>query len=1070
MSRLGYIFSFVLCLLCTDMSAQILWSCDFEDATERSQWHLNYVDPNYPDRSSRCENLWYMGSAGNYGPTGSNGLYVAQQAKKDSLIYGSQATMMAVAYRELTLPKGDYNIRFDRIGRMKDTGEEGVYVFWVPDTEEAMTMVTTSMMPWMQSNNYRLRTTPLFGNSYWQADSLKLHIADVQETRRLMFVFFTSKGMAVNPSFAIDNIEIYVPVRCPQPTNIQEVIKADGTLDVKWRSISAVDSYEFQLCDMEKNIWKTQIVENGSGSQKVLTMDGLEEGVYLVRIRALCGDNHSEWSEKMFLYFQQGKRCIDYMKLDNTTCSYSMSAPTLNGEGTSMALPERLSTKGIYGSGDFDDYFNTTHALHYIPGETDPFTDGNLKTKPDGALASVRIGRYAPTHISRVEYEYSVPESEEQILVIRYALVLPNPHPEIPVNNPTFMMTTTIDGKPVPNGCGDANFTSGYTDTDWHESLSGDLYTDWKTVSLNMKEYKGKKFKMVFTTTGCTFSAHGGYAYLTVSCETGQMSGLNCGEDNTETNVSAPAGFSYRWWKDLDVNGNKIVLPNGNKRSYTIPAMDTATYHVDLISLGNAECYHTLDVRGIPRLPHTEAGISKIEEVKCQNVVTFYNNSYLLYKAYKQVWVEEEQNYVMVVDREFTKGEPLDDIVWDWGDGSERESNPDSLVSHIYPKTGGEYTVWMIGALNGTNHMCLDSVAVKVTVPQVGYADVELHEAKGYQFRYTNGAIGNTYWSVGSDTVVEMIGDCERLWFVNIHETKFNVDTFICEGGQYRLGDTVITTSGVYTRNIPRVVYPKLDSIVTLNVHVEPRLMLGVADTTNQCLDEKDIEIAYEVLQGNLGDITLVFDSAAQAAGFEAEYVFDANEEIRLELPDSIEVGYYNYVLKLGTEQCPVPDLKLVLQVSYPSSVVKVKDGVLVVQNEEFSGYRFDGYQWYKNGMPVEGATESYLPMSNADAGAEFTAMLKREGCPDVPFCPIVFKEGATASDDIEGEILLSPTYVGAGETIYINKQVSMTIYNALGLLVDRIEGSAQMKAPMTQGVYFGVTDNSKKVIRFVVH
>lgn len=1043
------LFILTVFLLSHPIAAQVVYQCDFEDENERSQWILNPGN-----RADRCENWWYLGKTGDYSPDGQYGLYVAAKSSQDTLCYTSAQTMMTVAYRTLTLSKGEYVITFDWIGKCKNLGDEGVYVYWAPDDLDAVSMPTSDMFSWQRETTYCLTTEgnkvkPLYNQGTWDRGQISLVVKEETETRRLMFVFYSIKGSPTNPSFAIDNIEIGYDTDCPYPTEIHHDLNLDATVTVSWRATGSVSAYEVRLCDMQSGKWYNRLVENvspGKNGKLETAFSGLEEGAQMVQIRSLCVEEndtlHTNWVSYYFLYYRPGERCVDYMKLDNTTCSWQTNYNI--DENEEPILPYNLTNRGAVDYGNMD-YTQTLHTLHYMPNEYDPYSMNKLRTKPEGALASVRIGRYEPTHMSRVRYSYTIPENEEKILVLRYALVLPNPHPDHPTYNPIFAMETLVDGQPLEGGCGDANFTSGYGDAiEWDNSKNyggSDVYfKDWTTVSLNMKEYAGKTFTVSFTTTGCSLSAHGGYGYITLSCESGEMAGLNCGEENPTTHFTAPVGFGYRWWK----GDREHVL--STKRTFTIDPMDTATYHVDLITLGNEQCYHTLDVSGIPRLPHVEAGVRKQEMEHCQNVVTFYNNSYVLYKAYRMEWDVNMQDSILVVDREFTKGELLNDVVWDFGDGSPRVSDRDSLVTHVYPKEGGTFTAWMIGTLNGANGDCVDSIPVEVTVPQVGYADVELHKGRGYQFKYFDGTIGNTYWSVGNDTIHEYIGECERITYLFIHETNHTIDTSFCEGGYFQLGDKQITATGTYKADLKSVQWPDVDSIVTLHLDVEPRLIVSVPDTVSVCADYASADFPYQVEQGTMDSIVVMFSEESVQAGFDSVYRFGKDDEVKIELPDSIIPGYYPAVLRLGTPRCPAPDVQVVVQVNYAVSVFAQKPGIIALLNDEYNGgYTWTTYQWYRNGQLIEGEDASYLIVSEDDLGAQYTAVLTRvsDGV-TVATCPIVYdgiqameqvfaQDGPWMVFDLSGRMIRSlsetlPVVNIPGVYIYVNPSAHKTM------------------------------------------
>lgn len=1074
----------VICLLPISVVAQVVYQCDFEDATERNQWNLN-PGP----RSDRCENKWYIGSAGDYSMGGHYGLYVAAQNTPDTLCYTSNASMMTVAYRKIKLEKGQYRLRFDWIGKLKNTGNEGVYVYWVEDDPvkfEITSMPTTDLLQWQKETTYCLNSfettkdgninIPLYNQGVWNSSSLSLKVDDDTEERLLMFVFFASKGTPTNPSFAIDNIQIAYDTPCEKPTNIEHKLNADGSVTVSWKGSSDAELYEIRLKDLQNGIWYSDYLVNNPtlfGPKLQYDFTSLEEGAQLFQIRAICGMDedgqmiYSDWVSYNFFYYRRGERCIEYMQLDNTTCSWQHAYT----EGDVGRIPRNLTNRGAVDNG-YDDYNNSYHTLHYMPNEYDPYTMNHLATKPDGALAAVRIGIMSHTHISRVRYTYQVPENEERILVIRYALVLPNPHPDKPEQNPVFTMETLIDGKPVDGGCGDANFTSGFGDvTEWDnaKNYGGQdiFFKDWTTVSLNMKEYAGKTFTLTFTTTGCTPSGHGGYGYLTVNCESGQMSGLNCGEDNPTTTFTAPVGFGYRWWKD----DRSDVL--STKQSFTISPMDTATYHVDLIALGNEQCYHTLDVTGIPRIPKIEAGFKKYEMVACQNEVTFYNNSQILYKAYKKVWDPIQQDSILVVDREFTKGDRLNHILWDFGDGSPRELNKDSLVTHIYPKEGGTFIAKMIGTLDGTEENCLDSVDIPITIPAVGYADVNIHEGRGYTFYYQDGTRGSTYWSVGEDTIVEKIGDCDLTSYIHIHETNFTIDTTICEGGYFMVGDNKYDKVGTYEPvRLKSVQWPNVDSIVTLNLKVIPELKVQHADTIYVCADADKLYVPLQIVQGSLDSIHILFSQAAVTNGFDNVYSFADSEDITIDVPRALIPGFYYADMKLGTARCPVPDESIVLQINYSSSVLYYIPGIVGVLSSDYNGgYDIIAYQWYFNGKPIDGANNSYCYIKEI---GEYTVMLTRSDQVTVAVCPVYFNGSGLIASDIDNDLIASsstvyPTIVAAGQMLNVISDSAWMLTDVLGRVLIPYSTQTSVQAPATSGVYIITFLDTHRSLRIIV-
>ena len=265
------------------------------------------------------------------------------------------------------------------------------------------------------------------------------------------------------------------------------------------------------------------------------------------------------------------------------------------------------------------------HTLHYVPGETDPRTDNLLKTKPDGALASVRLGNWKSNYeISYIEYTYNVPEGEGAILKLNYATVLQDGGHEEEGQSSFTLDIKYGSGRnlrPLPNNCGRAVFHVGFGDTQkWHQAENGVWWQDWQEVAVNLRDYVGQTITVQLMIGECAYGGHWGYAYFTLDCESAELSGLNCGEDNPTTSFTAPSGFDYEWYLPTDRSN---VL--STDQTFTISPMDTLLYNVDVISQANDKCYYTLDACGIPRYPVAKADHKWNGGEHCTNIVTFYN-------------------------------------------------------------------------------------------------------------------------------------------------------------------------------------------------------------------------------------------------------------------------------------------------------------------------------------------------------------------------------------------------------------------------------------------------------------
>lgn len=964
MKKLLYIL--LLSVLSLPIAAQVVYQCDFEDETERAQWVLNDGP-----RANLCTNKWYIGDAVNTTRDGSYGLFVSNNGVAPT--YTPTYNNYAVAVRNLSLPEGDYTLFFDWMTKGKAASAEGIWICWVPDS--VATYSARALRPqWVDT--YRIDSV-FNSSSIWRQGKLNFHTDG--SSYKLAIVWINVGGTyTAPPAGCVDNIFI-IPREdeCPPARDFTRTMNGT-TMRISWQGDA--DWYDVRVFDYEANTWQYY----DSVTLKRIDINGLSEGMAQVFVRSHCGRTGiSEYALYTPFYFLPG-RCINYMGIDDRT-----QCTTYIGTASAPDGTVKLVDYGYAAD-------SSRHTLHYVPGETDPRTDNQLKTKPDGALASVRLGNWlVGAEGESIKYIYDVPDDDAAILKLRYAIVLnqpSTPHDSLVQSSFQLHISYSRDGlnrppKPLPGGCGDASFHIGYGDkTGWHAVGNGEImYKEWTEVSVNLREYVGQRITVQLSTSDCTAGGHFSYAYFTLDCESGELSGLNCGEDNPTTSFTAPSGFDYEWYLPSDRSN---VL--SREQTFTIAPMDTLLYNVDVISKSNSRCYYTLDACGIPRYPVAKAEHQWNNGEHCENVVTFYNKSYIYYKNIER-WNKDQRT-----DTVFTNNEKVDETVWDFGDGEVVASNADSIV-HVYPSTGGLYRPTIIASIS--NGVCTASQQIaELNLPDVSVAEREVHISKGSMFN------GRVYWEPGyefDDLTYE--DGCEVLNHVKVHETQFRVDTSFCEGGYFRLGDRQITESGTYQASLKSEQWPEVDSIVTLNLEVEPTLLVAVADTIEVCGDQAAVVFPIQIVQGRMDSVQILFPSEAVSAGFDTIYGFANDDDFRVELPDSVTPGYYPVTLQLGTPRCPTPDVPVVVKVNYPASVVAQKDGIIALLNENYNGgYEFNAYQWYRNGQLIKGADESYLVVGEEDLGAQYTAVMTRstDGV-TIATCPIVYNGGALGVEDV---------------------------------------------------------------------
>ncbi|AXY73091.1 T9SS C-terminal target domain-containing protein [Paraflavitalea soli] len=136
--------------------------------------------------------------------------------------------------------------------------------------------------------------------------------------------------------------------------------------------------------------------------------------------------------------------------------------------------------------------------------------------------------------------------------------------------------------------------------------------------------------------------------------------------------------------------------------------------------------------------------------------------------------------------------------------------------------------------------------------------------------------------------------------------------------------------------------------------------------------------------------------------------------------------------------------------------LVKHWNDVLLFDN---SSKTFNGWQWYKNGSPVNGATGQYY-YESGNLNGEYYAVVKTTGNETLPTCPIIVTPGATLAP-----MSVFPNPVGQGQTVTVKlnytaaqlQGATVTLSNNMGAIVatqQNVSPQTNMTMPLIQGLY----------------
>ncbi len=1025
-------YSFILFLVVWGWSAVMFaqtiqtsnsYFCDFEDISEDVNWQLN-TGP----KGSLCANKWYVGKPG--ANKGERGLFISGDGGYTSDYKNSGVTI--IAYRELTFDAGDYELSFDwRAGGTSYA--DGLYVCWIPakDNIRLNSAQTNILHSWI--NTYGLdfsRDSLCLNQRYW--NTLMDTITSDGSKYYLVFVWSNGSLSPYNPGGCIDNIMITPKGYCDKPYNFMVNPKGEDIV-LSWEGNAL--SYDVQIYNYTAEQW----YEYNDIKEKYIEVQGQEEGMISFYVRSKCGDDiYSAWVSQDRFFYYSAVRCLDFLNLNSKNCyTGTCLAPMTKGEKVDLGARSELSR----------------HTIHWEKGETDPRTDGKLKTIPDGELASIRLGNNRTgAEGEGIEYNLVVDTMSSGVLLLNYAVVMEDPG-HVEENQPRFTLKVLNGNKKLDEwGCGEANFAAGYNTSEadgWVRFPTG-WWKNWTTVAIDLRKYHGQSLRILFTTNDCAETGHFGYAYFTLGCSDGKIQSLTCaGSEKTE--FLGPDGFKYRWYSPKDPEKTLST-----EQKFSVEPDDPSTYCLDVVQPTNSNCYYTLYASAMARLPRAKADY-RLDIKNCENVVRFDNQSYI--KRINQV-----------TNDSLSTDEKCDEYIWDFGDG---ETSVLENPIHCYPDEGGIYTVRLTAKIaSGT---CDHDTIFTVTLPKLGTTidtlDAVICKGEYYVFN------GDTVFDTGCyvDSAKNIYG-CDSINIVNLYvaETYETImhDT-ICSTDFYMFKGVQITETGFYTDTM-KTVYD-CDSVVNLDIVVYEPLFVDIDEAYRWvCVDDENLVIDFG-FDNNLRrpvDFSVDFDTLANRYGFidqDGIEVDDVGESFSITLPENCRPNTYvvTFVFRDTTGECGDLSIPVEFDVYYSASIMEPKFNNLITLLDESvnGGYDFEEgyYKWYKNnqlldtvvgafyylgdGEVFNGDDCFYIEVKRKDDGV---VMRTCEICPGID-TPI---DNVCAYDN-----LLRTTVVNRGEYILLEnlEEAFVGIYTYTGLLVGSYKlcsNSSQIVVPDKMGFY----------------
>lgn len=1039
---LGVLFLIIVRILVfsqsQNSSISLPYHCGFEDSIENSNWIINSGG-----EQIKCQDQWMIGNL-DY-TEGYQSMYISCDTGK-TITYGAKPNYV-IAYRPILITDSikDINISFywKGLGR-KDVSNLKYYFMPASAIRESdlKSVSGKGSLP----NIFKKSSGVFYASDVWTFHTLKHRIASNTEYY-LIFIWQNNNTNQdlVELSVSIDDIQI----TDGSAFNVESlsVTSSCDTLTILWEGPHSKFDLEYRRSGSSR--WnKYSNLEFMAGEQKRMIITPLAEGegTYDVRVRGWGNDEgtvKSAWiTSTDNVCFCPDRHCINYVDLTSEKV-HCFEGQAVNPLENKFALEECFAPID-YGSNDS----RSRHTVNWKLNEKDPRTGNILRTIPEGALASVRLGNWESGALAEgITYDYYVDTANAIIVLMKYAVVLEAPgHGQ---DKDPFFKLELIDeqGNLIDSDCGSFDFTPENEEIKW-EKYKNYVWKDWTSIGLNLQKYHGQNIKIRLITQDCTESAHGGYAYFTLDCIDAKIKTESCG-DNIDISMEAPEGFRYMWTKE---NRDSVI---STSREFSVPSNDTATYYCTVNYLDVEGCEFELSTYVEPQFPYPDFEY-EWRPGDCENRVYFTNKSCVLTR----------------IDGEFVPTtKPCETFYWNISDGK-LESQEENIV-YKAPREGGEISVTLIAGISGGN--CEKDTTIKIIVPPIYDHLDTIYKVKcdadpetfDNQLIFVSGVYVQTLkniWGCDSVTVLD-------LQFLPLPDDVHIYDT-ICSSDVYDFYGEKITEAGDYTKWLTTAL--GCDSIVHL--HLEKAQAIEVSIDEKEwfvCADEKELLVDYKLTDGDgsLKTYSILFDAFAKQNGFKdlSGVQVDDDEVFRILLPIKCRPNHYKATIEIKdtTKFCDDVSIPIDFDVYYSSSILEAKFGNLITFYDSTynGGYSFveNEYRWYKNNELLVDDTLSYVYLGDNvtfnGSDCYYLEVKRKDDGVVMRTCEICPEMSTGFDDVVEDEELIKNTMLEKGGLILFDslKEGYVNIYSYSGLLISSHgvdSEDAKIVAPNESGFY----------------
>ena len=519
-------------------------------------------------------------------------------------------------------------------------------------------------------------------------------------------------------------------------------------------------------------------------------------------------------------------------------------------------------------------------------------------------------------------------------------------------------------------------------------------------------------------------NAHGDPSMVWISPIEQQLRKITFGVMNTDkttahyVNIVTPtSGASSLEVREIAVNGGQIVYGNNLVQPSDIIAVPgNPAYSYARVKLTeNKECVYSLssDIGFIAHVYGSgdkesyaySAGSAAVVQGVNVNGITFVSG----YRSDDKFCVDSELNFDAAVGTD-----AITRVDWTFGDGT-TELYGMPQTTHFYTSPG-----WYdVSAKLYGHQVCASTDEMELGTVQFSFRVVRadtiiVAPTKVCLTKEEQDSIITNYGQAYLDNLIEegeqtiLNPDAACYEDKQLSWVKYGLET------EYIYNDTVrdgITIDGHYydedavvTRVLTKANQYKCDSIVTCSLTVLTCLKISVEAAVTACQGE-NAALTYKRTKGHMSAGWFEIPGLVKEA---VSYDDNYNQgEFVLPVSTLSKAGMYQGTLYLVDRDCgDTLQLPVNVAIHYPSSIFRFKfNNVLAVYQN--AGYTFTAYQWYVNGQPVDGATESIYYLGQGEKfneGDIVYVMLTDQNGLMLPSCPQTLTDIQDYNPEEEGD------------------------------------------------------------------